>query len=207
MIECMKKAKNTPQRGNSYELYDCLSKELVDVLGSKVANVKQRVNLIRMVAGVIQGNTIALSQWVTYLPGETQAESRVTRVRWWLMNKHVDTWEWYRSVLEHVLKGWKGACLTVRVDGTMVFGDGLQIFRLSWVHGNRAIPLGWMVVPGKGLVKVEKLAAMFQQVATFLQPYGQQVIGLADRGFRDHDWAQLCVTVGWHYRIRITRNT
>jgi hypothetical protein len=207
MIGCMKKAKNTPQRGNSYSLYDCLSRELTDLLGSKVTNVKQLANLIWMVASVIQGNTIALSQLATFLPGNAQAESRVTRVRRWLMNQHVDAWEWYRTLLEHVLKGWREACLVVMVDGTMVFGDRLQIFRLSLVHGNRAIPLWWIVTPGKGLVKAEKLAAMFEQVALFLQPYSQQVICLADRGFRAHDWAELCVQVGWHYRIRITRNT
>ena len=48
---------------------------------------------------------------------------------------------------------------------------------------------------------------MFQRVAEFLQPYSRSTICLADRGFRDHDWAELCISVGWHYRIRIARNT
>ena len=35
----------------------------------------------------------------------------------------------------------------------------------------------------------------------------RSVTCLADRGFRDHDWAQLCQQVGWNYRIRVARNT
>lgn len=30
---------------------------------------------------------------------------------------------------------------------------------------------------------------------------------LADRGFRDCDWAQLCLEIGWHYVIRLANNT
>ena len=150
MIGCVKKAKNTPQRGSSYALYDRLSQQLVDVLGNHVTNIKQLMNLIWMVAGVIQGHTIALSQLATYLPGEAQAESRVTRVRRWLMNTQIDAWELYRPLLQHVLKGWTATILTVMVDGTMVFGDRLQVFRLSLLHGNRAIPVWWVVVPREG---------------------------------------------------------
>jgi hypothetical protein len=56
-------------------------------------------------------------------------------------------------------------------------------------------------------VTAERLTALFARVAVFLTPYATRVILLADRGFRDHDWALLCRQVGWDYRIRITRNT
>jgi len=91
------------------------------------------------------------------------------------------------------LRDWQRLGVTttsVIVDGTMVFGDRLQIFRVSLAHGNRAIPLGWIVVPGKGLIKAERLQTLFARVATLLKPFADQVICLADRGFRDHDWAQ-----------------
>ena len=148
MIGGVKQTKNTPQRGNSYELYDRLSKQMVKVLENQVTNIKQLTNLIWLVGAVIQGNTIALSQLATYLPGDAQAESRVTRVRRWLMNAHIEAWELYRPLLQQVMKGWTATTLTVIVDGTMVFGDRLQVFCLSLAHGNRAIPLWWVVVPG-----------------------------------------------------------
>lgn len=61
-------------------------------------------------------------------------------------------------------------------------------------------------MPGPGLVQAERLRPLFVQVAEFLKPYHVRVLLLADRGFRDHDWALLCGEVGWGYRIRIVRN-
>ena len=169
---------------------------------------------------IVNGQTITLSQLATVLPGDAEAESRVTRIRRWLKNPLVDAWALYEPLLRHVLRDWQGisvATMSVIVDGTQVFGDRLphgdvpQVFRLLLAHGNRAIPLWWVVVSGKGLVKAERLHPMFARVAMFLKPFAhgkrKRVICLADRGFRDHDWAQLCQSVGWDYCIRITRNT
>ncbi len=207
MLGYVKNNKDTPHRGNSYELYDRLDAQLDALMSNSVSNVKQLTNLIWLVVAVLQGRTIGLSQLATYLPGDAEAESRVTRIRRWLMNPQVDVWALYKPLLAHALQGWRAGCLYVIIDGTVVFGDRLQIFRLSLAHGNRAIPLGWVVVPGIGLVKAERLQALFRQVADFLRCYSCVVYCLADRGFRDHDWAELCQSVGWHYRIRITRNT
>ena len=207
MLGYVKKSKQAPHQGNSYELYDRLDTQLDELMSESISNVKQLTNLIWLVVAVLQGHTVALSQLATYLPGDAEAESRVTRIRRWLMNPEVDVWTLYKALLKHALKGWRAACLYVIIDGTMVFGDRLQIFRLSLAHGNRAIPLGWVVVPGTGLVKAERLQALFRQVADFLLSYSSTVYCLADRGFRDHDWAELCQSVNWHYRIRITRNT
>jgi hypothetical protein len=207
MLGSVTTTKQAPPQGNSYELYDRLAEQMSARMGDAVMNVKQLTSLIWLVGAVLQGHSIALSQLATFLPGEAEAESRVTRIRRWLMNPHLDPWALYQPLLKHVLAGWHAACLSVIVDGTMVFGDRLQVVRLSLVHANRAIPLWWVVVPGTGLVKAERLQALFQQVADFLRPYARVVRCLADRGFRDHDWAELSLAVGWQYRIRITRNT
>ena len=60
---------------------------------------------------------------------------------------------------------------------------------------------------GEGLVQCERLTALFVQVAAFLVPYVRSVTCLAGRGLRDHDWAALCLRVGWNYRIRVAHNT
>ena len=123
------------------------------------------------------------------------------------MNPLVDPWRLYEPLLKHILRDWQAKTVSVILDGSIVFGDRLQIFRLSLAHGNRAIPLWWLVLPGKGLVKSERLSALFEHVATFLNPYAEQVLFLADCGFRSYDWVELCQSVGWHYRIRIARST
>jgi len=198
-------------RGSSYELYGRVSQTLIGMLGEQVSNIKQVINLTWLVVVMIESQSITLSQLANRLPGETEAESRVTRIREWLKNPKVEVWMLYQVVLRQVLADWQTAShrtLSVIVDGTLVFGDRLQIFRLSLAHGNRAIPLTWTVVPGMGLVQVERLRAMFVQVAEFLRTYhpDARILLLADRGFRDHDWALLCQELGWGYRIRIVRN-
>lgn len=193
-------------RGSSYELYDRVSETLSKILIDQVSNIKQLTNLTWLVVAVMNGKSIALSQLANLWPGDAKAASRVTRLREWLKNPNVDVGRLYQAVLRHVLAGWQGQTMSVIVDGTLVFGDRMQIFRLSLAHGHRAIPLAWMVVPGKGLVQAERLRPMFEQVAAFLIPYQVRVILLADRGFRDHDWALLCRELDWSYRIRIVRN-
>jgi len=172
-----------------------------------VRHIAELNNWVWIVVGILQSNSVALSQIATHIPGETQAESRVTTIRRWLQNFHVDVWSFYQPVLKHVLQGWQTVTATVILDGVMIWGDRWQIFRLSLAHGQRAIPLVWVVLPGTGIPTVEKLEAMLTQVAVFLKPYVKRVRFLADRGFRDCDWAKLCLKIGWNYDIREAQNT
>ena len=190
---------------SSQELHDRLMETMCPLVD--VSNIKQLTNWAWIVVGILQAKSIALSQIALYIPGEAQAESRVTRIRRWLMNLKVKVWKFYRPILENVLEGWDGADATIILDGTEVFGDRLQIFRLSLLHGGRAIPIVWKVIKGKGLTKTKKLKAMLTQAAQCLRPFVGQVTFLADRGFRDCDWATLCLKLGWNYGIRLPCNT
>jgi hypothetical protein len=172
-----------------------------------VAHIAHLTNWVWIVVGMMQANSMALSQIATHIPGNVKAESRVTTLRRWLTNFQVDVWALYRPVLEHALQGWQTVTAMVILDGVMVFGDRWQIFRLSLAHGGRAIPLVWLVLPGKGLTQMEKLEAMLTRAAAFLNARVKRVSFLADSGFRDCDWANLCLKIGWDYAIRIACNT
>ena len=63
------------------------------------------------------------------------------------------------------------------LDGTLVFGNRMHIFRLSLVHKNRAIPLVWEVIPDKGNTRVSQLEGMLTQTAEVLN-------GLLGEGYR-----------------------
>jgi hypothetical protein len=167
----------------------------------------QLTNLVWITVGILQQQSVALPQIAQSIPGDTNAESRVTQIRRWLMNLRVQVWECYHPLLAHTLRGWQKQDITVIVDGVMVFGDRLQIFRLSLVHGCRAVPIAWKVVVGKGLTTVDCLEPMLKPAADFLRPRVKSVTLLADRGFRDWDWAALCGKLGWDYVIRIPCNT
>jgi len=172
-----------------------------------VKNGKRVTNWIWIIVGILQSQSSNLSQIANYLPLATKAESRVTLIRRWLMNPQVKVWQFYKEVLEHVLSGWWSAEAYLILDGVMVFGARWQIFRVSLRHGCRAIPIAWTIVEGNGLVKVNKLKSMLEKVQRFLKRYVKRVTLLADAGFRDCDWAQLCQALGWNYAIRIACNT
>jgi hypothetical protein len=190
---------------SSQELYNRLNKKLRELV--HVKNGKQVTNWIWLIVGILQSQSSNLSQIANYLPLETKAESRVTKIRRWLMNPQVKVWQFYKAILEHVLSGWLEVEAFIILDGVMVFGDRWQIFRVSLQHGSRAIPLAWTVVEGKGLVKVARLKSMLEKVQKFLKKHVKRVTFLADAGFRDCDWAQLCEKLGWNYAIRIACNT
>lgn len=190
---------------SSQELYNRLNEKLRELV--HVKNSKQVTNWIWIIVGILQSNSCNLSKAANFLSMETKAESRVTLMRRWLMNSNVKVWSFYKKVLDHVFSGWSNVEATIILDGVMLFGDRWQVFRVSLLHGGRAIPLAWTVVKGKGLVKVNKLKGMLEKVQRFLKEHVKEVLFLADAGFRDCDWAQLCEELGWNYGIRIACNT
>lgn len=190
---------------SSQELYNQLSEKLRELV--HVKNSKQVINWIWIVVGILQSESCHLGQIANTLPMKSKAGSRVTLLRRWLMNSHVKVWRFYKKVLEHVFRGWSNVSVTIMLDGVMLFGDRWQIFRVSLLHGCRAVPLAWTVVEGQGLVKVNKLKGMLKKVQCFLKKHVKDVLFLADAGFRDWDWAQLCTELGWNYGIRFACNT
>lgn len=191
---------------SSQELYNRIVHTLADLVS--VSHIAQLSNWAWLTVGIMQAQSVTLGNVVTYLPWEAQASSRVARLRRWLKNPQVQVWDLYQPVLAHVLgPTWRETHAYVILDGLLVFGNRWQVFRLSLEHGCRAIPVAWLVVPGTGIVQAAKLSAMLERVAEFLAPRVKTVTFLADRGFRDCDWAELCQKIGWHYVIRIMRNT
>jgi len=114
---------------SSQELYNRLSEKLRELV--QVKNGKQVTNWVWIVVGILQSQSSHLSQIANYLPMEAKAESRVTKVRRWLMNPHIKVWQFYKAILEHVLSGWSAVEAFIILDGVMVFGDRWQIFRVS----------------------------------------------------------------------------
>ena len=190
---------------SSQELYNRLNEKLRALV--PVKNRKRVTNWIWIIVGILQSQSSNLSQIANCLPMETKAESRVTMIRRWMMNPQVRGWQFYKKVLEHVLMSWSDVEAYLILDGVMIFGDRWQIFRVSLRHGCRAIPIAWTIVEGKGLVQVNKLKNMLEKVQRFMKRYVKRVTLLADAGFRDCDWAQLCQELGWNYAIRIACNT
>jgi hypothetical protein len=167
---------------------------------------KRIANWVWVIVGLILSHSVHLSQIAQHIPSEAQAAGRIAQVRRWLSNKFIHVADFYRPLIREVLQAWAHQAVFVILDGCLVNHDALQFFRLSLSHCFRAIPLTWLVVKGPGLITVEKCEALLNEAAQLLQPVAK-VTFLADRGFRDKDWAQKCQTLQWNYGIRVANTT
>jgi len=169
-------------------------------------HLKRIANWVWVIVGLILSHSVHLSQIAQHLPSQAQAAGRMAQVRRWLANKFIPVPEFYRPLITEALQGWAKQEVVVILDGCLVNHEALQFFRLSLSHCFRAIPLAWLVVKGAGLITVEKCDALLAEAAQLLQPMAS-VTFLADRGFRDKDWAQKCLALGWNYGLRVANNT
>lgn len=169
-------------------------------------HVKRISNWVWIVVGLIQSHSIHLSEIAQSVPGPAKAAGRIARIRRWLGNMNVDVHAFYAPLIERVLATWKGQAVFIILDGCCVNHAKMQFFRLSLSHCYRALPLAWMSVVGKGLTQMETCAGLLERVRVLLGEMSH-VTFLADRGFRDRDWARKCLDCGWNYIIRIANST
>ena len=169
-------------------------------------HLKRIANWVWVIVGLILSQSVHLSQIAQHIPSEAQAAGRIAQVRRWLKNKFINVPAFYRPLITEALQEWAGKDVFVILDGCIVNHEALQFFRLSLSHCFRAIPLTWLVVKGPGLITVEKCEALLMEAAQLLQ-HVATVTFLADRGFRDKDWAQKCRKLRWNYGIRVANNT
>jgi len=188
------------------------SHQLYTVLFDKLRAAHPRMHLKRLatwiwiVVGLIQGQSVQVSSIANHIPDETDAVSRIAKIRRWLANRFVQSRPLYQPLIEQVLTAWNNREVTIMLDGCFIRPKHLQSLRVSRSHCYRALPLAWEVVTSKGNVARESCAAMLEHVASLLKRT-RRVTFLADRGFRDRDWARKCRELGWCYIIRLAFNT
>lgn len=171
-------------------------------------HLKRIANWVWVIVGLILSHSVQLSQIAQHIPSQAQAAGRIAQVRRWLANKFINVPQFYHPLIMEALQGWTNKAVFVILDGCLVNHEALQFFRLSLSHCFRAIPLAWLVVKGPGLITMEKCEAVLDEAARLLNLVAS-VTFLADRGFRDKDWARKCLKLGWNYGIRVaaSRNT
>ena len=167
---------------------------------------RRLANWVWVIVGMVLARSVQLSAIANHIPDPTDATARIAKVRRWLKNPHINTQTLYEPIIQHVLHQWANREVTIMLDGCFVYGDRLQMLRLSLSHCYRALPLAWKVVTTKGLVSLDVCEAMLDHVAGLLSRT-RRVTFLADRGFRDRDWARKCRSLNWDYIIRIANNT
>lgn len=169
-------------------------------------HAKRLANWIWIVVGLIQGQSVQLSSIANHIPDDTDAVSRIAKVRRWLKSRFLSSRTLYQPLIGEVLTAWNNREVTIMLDGCFIRHKTLQILRVSLSHCYRALPLAWQVVTSKGNVELDTCDAMLNHVADLLKR-SRRVTFLADRGFRDRNWARKCHALGWCYIIRLANNT
>ena len=167
---------------------------------------RRLANWVWVIVGMVLARSVQLSAIANHIPDTTDATARIANVRRWRKNPHIDTQALYEPIIQHVLEQWANREVMLMLDGCFVDGDRLQMLRLSLSHCYRALPLAWKVITTKGLVSLDVCEAMLEHVARLLKR-ARRVTFLADRGFRDRDWARTCRSLNWDDIIRIANNT
>lgn len=163
-------------------------------------------NWIWIIVGLIQGQSVHLSQIALHIPVGGEIAGRMARIRRWLANDAIEPRALYDPLIREVLQPWKRREVTLILDGCFIRHKALQMLRVSLSHCFRALPLAWEVVTSKGNVEAEVCETMLRYVAELLG-HTKRVTFLADRGFRGREWAKLCVALRWRYMIRLANTT
>lgn len=188
----------------SEQLFTEISRQL-EIFHGQVHR-RRLANWVWIVVGMVLAKSVQLSAIANHIPDHTEAVARIAKIRRWLKNPHIQSRVLYEPVITHVLRSWNRRDVTIMLDGCFIYGDRLQMLRVSLSHCYRALPIAWEVVQHKGLVTLDTCEPMLEHVA-FLLAHTRRVTFLADRGFRDRDWARKCRDLHWDYIIRIANNT
>lgn len=156
--------------------------------------------------GMILSHSVQLSQLAQHLPSQAQAAGRVMQIRRWLSNAFVEPVAFYRPLIRQVLAHWQGQPVFLVLDSTAVGQGTLQILRMGLSHAYRTLPLTWLVLEGPGLISIRRAASLLAETQRLVRHLGAVTL-LADRGFRDTEWAEFCRHSGWNYLIRLPNNT
>jgi hypothetical protein len=189
------------------QMYCDLMNMLLPILPRSVYGDSRRVaNLVWAIIGLCLTHTIRLEAWSEILESRAQyAASRVRRFARFLHNRAIDPQEWYKPMIQSVLKDWPAnSKLSIALDTTAL--TPFALIRVSLIYRGRAIPLAWRaIVHASTKVSFADYQPVLDQAFALL-PEGMIVTLLADRGFVQEELFHYVRSHHWHIRLRLTSN-
>jgi hypothetical protein len=170
-------------------------------------NAARHLNtLAAMVSGIVGSKSSHLPALASKAPDATKRESRVKRFSRWVDNEAITAEYYFLPYAEALVASLASRVLLLIIDGSEVGRNGLALM-INVVHGNRALPLVWVVVQGrKGHFPEDMHIQLLEQVHD-LVPADATVVVLGDGEF-DGITLQATITgYGWDYVCRTAQNT
>src|SRR5205823_5764868 len=135
--------------------------------------------LAAMISGIVGSKSTQLPRIATHVPAGQKPESRVKRFARWVRNAKITTEVYFVPYAQVLLAQLALQTLVLIIDGSVV-GRGCVALMMHVVYKGRALPLAWLIRPGKkGHFPEAWHIALVEQVQELL-PAGAQVVLLGD---------------------------
>ena len=157
--------------------------------------------LAAMISGIVGSKSTQLPHIATKVPDGTQSESRVKRFARWVRNDKITAAVYFVPYAKVLLTQLAFQTLVLIIDGSVV-GRGCVALMIHVVYTGRALPVAWLVRPGKkGHFPEDWHMALVEQVHALL-PAGAHVVLLGDGEFDGTDLQHTLEEAGWSYVCR-----
>jgi len=176
--------------------------ERVRQLWPKVRVTQQR-NLVWLMVGICQSQSVHLSKIAMKIPGAAKLVSIERRLERFLSHTQLSAFEWYKPLARHWLKAASQTTGEIRliIDGTKV-GFGFQLVVIALAFRRRAIPLAWLWLRyRKGHSSAQHQIALVQRVRRLL-PTKARVTLVGDTEFESGALQHELIEWGWQYALR-----
>ena len=187
---------------NVSKLYNTVGRAIMQQICPDSRNLS---TFLTAVTCIIASKSVHLSAWISWIPGNTKADSRIRRFIRWLGNSSIDTHAWHASILSYAIKDWTRMPIFLALDTSMLY-DRFCCVQISMIYMNRAIPVTWCVLEhDSSSVKYVQYAHLFEKAVELL-PKEIEIFFLADRGFVCKDLMRRLQQLKWTWRIRVKGN-
>jgi hypothetical protein len=180
----------------------------------KNSNKRRISNIAGLIFGMISTHSSHLSQISFFANNGIDAKSRETNAKRLLSSKWISPEEHYEPALKKVIGLLPclglGKIVHVIIDGTQI-GKSHCCLMVSLSWNGRAIPLCWTVSKiVKGSFPKDAHVALVQHAHKILQtclPSDTRIVLLGDGEFSGIALQSYCLSVGWDYVFRISKDT
>jgi Transposase DDE domain len=178
-----------------------VSEQLLPQLHGHQAKALADLSCAAGLAGSCQAGQLA-----SHVPGDAQPASCRRRCERLLGNPRLRPRLAQRQLAQGLLAAWAGQTILLLLDETPKAND-LRVLNIRVAYRHRALPLAAVCYRGNALPRPmpQLVLSLLRQVHGVLPP--ARVVLLADRGLAWPLLVDWCTEHGWHYVLRLTRET
>jgi hypothetical protein len=168
----------------------------------KLSHPGHVATLAMMITGIVLSKKAQVSEMSSEVPSLAKDKSIEMRMRRWVKLEALEVEVIYLPFAQQVLNALAHLPLVLVMDASQL-GRGCMVLLVGVVYKKRAIPLAWVVYPGKkGHTTAERHIEVLEKLLLFL-PEEAEVVLLGDAEYDTTDmllWVQQ--HTAWHYVLR-----